>query len=70
MSMKTEIIEYWLVENSGWSNGVSWFSDSKRYINHKTARDRCVNLKSHCKDPTILYRVTHVQTTFAHEEIK
>lgn len=65
--MKT--IEYWLVENGSWCDGISWFDDGHRYASCDEASRKAHNLKNASNDQGIKWRVTRVCTTFNYLEI-
>lgn len=57
-------IEFWTVENTGWSNGISWFKGERRY---ETAGDalRAAELrKKEFNQETTLWRVVHTRKTW------
>lgn len=61
--------EHWLVENTGWSGGVSWFDDKQRYENYAKALSVASNRKNSSSDDSIKWRITHVITTYEHTEL-
>jgi hypothetical protein len=62
------MIQFWTVENTGWSNGQSWFrtggtdANPLRFNTHKEALEYANNLKEDWNDPNTLFRIVH--TTF------
>ena len=70
----TTMLEYFAVENTGWTNGTSWFktggSDMHplRFKTFDEASDYAKEKKARSKDPSILWRV--VKTTVELHETK
>lgn len=58
-------IEYWTVQNTGWSDGLSWFNIGGSNINpfrHSSAADAISYIetgKIRAKDDSIKWRYTH-----------
>jgi len=61
--------EWWLVENSGYSRGTSWFDDGLRYTTFEDAKMRAVQMKISTNGLDIEYRVTRVKTEYEYETI-
>ena len=66
--MKKEItinLEFWSVENTGWSGGVSWFAtggtemNPLRFRTEQEATDFALRNKKHYNDPQMLWRTVH-----------
>lgn len=53
------MIKFYRVENTGWSNGVSWFGDDNR-MEKGEAFMRAINSKEEYNDPDMLWRVVEV----------
>jgi len=54
--------EYWVVENTGWSGGASWFrSNDDRYTTKEDAVFIAMKYKERLPDSK--HRVTHIQKT-------
>lgn len=75
--MESKSIEYWTVENSGWSNGTSWFktggtdANPLRFNSHKEAVEYAKDFKAEWDDPTVLWRVVYNHfERFDNKEIK
>lgn len=70
MSIKTSnTFEYWIVENTGWSNELSWFVIGPRYSNYAAASNAAFRIKERVINSKMLWRITKVITTLEHEEI-
>jgi len=54
---------YWLAENTGWSNGISWFTTSGEisYPTREAAEQANENHKNRMNQSTTKYRVTFVE---------
>lgn len=51
---------YWIAENTGWSNGISWFqTGTSRCKDKEDAINKAKNYKKYMDDPSIKHRVTH-----------
>ncbi len=67
-------IEFWSVENTGWSGGVSWFTtggtemNPLRFDNKFDAFKYASECKNELDQETTLWRVVH--TTIEREEFK
>lgn len=60
MTIRNLKVEYWTVENTGWSGGVSWFESSRRLS--KDAVFVCAEgQKAAFNDPSVLFRVVHTR---------
>lgn len=63
---KQKIIEYYAVENTGWSGGVSWSStggskaNPARFKSEQEALDYLA--KTRWDDPLVLWRTVHIVT--------
>lgn len=59
------MIEYWNVEDTGWSNGVSWFStggtstNPLRFNSNTAAVEYATKRKAEFNQPTTKWRVVH-----------
>lgn len=53
--------EWYTVENTGWSGGISWFSSSSRYASADAAIAVIELRKSEINDPEMLWRYAHVR---------
>jgi hypothetical protein len=68
-------LEYYAVENTGWSNGVSWFTtggtdtNPLRFKTFDEALDYTVRCKKELNDPATLWRIVWV-TVVRTEESK
>lgn len=68
--MKT--LDYYTVENTGWSGGISWFStggtemNPLRFKTEAEATDYALEKQAELNDPNTLWRVVH--TTVEREE--
>lgn len=56
--MKREI-EFWSVENTGWSGGISWFKNELRYESAEEATEVATKQREEFKQGTTLWRVVH-----------
>lgn len=58
-------LEFWTVENTGWSNGVSWFkiggsiSHPLRFRTASSARAYALTRRQEFSDPITLWKVVH-----------
>ena len=50
-------VEYWTIENTGWSGGISWFKSRDRFDKENVFR---IAEKRKSQDRDILFRVVHV----------
>ena len=70
--MKT--LNYYTVENTGWSGGISWFktggteANPLRFKTEASATDYALEKQAEQNDPNTLWRVVH--TTVEREENK
>ena len=61
-----KFLEWWEVENTGWSNGTSWFStgarsaDPRRFDSKQEAIDFALRRKQDLDDPKTKWRYIHV----------
>lgn len=68
------MIEFWTVEDTGWSNGVSWFHSGGtemnplRFKSYEDAYDYAIDKKKEFNEPTTKWRVVH--TTIERSETK
>lgn len=59
------MIEFWTVEDTGWSNGVSWFrsggtdANPLRFDSYKAAFDYAKRKKEEFNQPVTQWRVVH-----------
>jgi hypothetical protein len=59
------MIEFWTVEDTGWSNGVSWFktagtdSNPLRFESYKAALSYALDKKERFDQPATKWRVVH-----------
>lgn len=53
------MIEFWSVENTGWSGGISWFRDEVRYDSKYEALDSALAQKKDLNQDTTLWRIVH-----------
>lgn len=59
------MIEFWTVENTGWSGGVSWFkiggtdANPLRFNTYTPALDYATESKIELNEPATLWRVVH-----------
>ena len=54
---------YWMPQNTGWTNGVSWFdTGSVRFASKEEAEERNRKQKEWLKDPSVQFRVKYVET--------
>ena len=53
------MIEFWSVENTGWSGGISWFRDEVRYDSKYEALESCLKQKEELNQDTTLWRIVH-----------
>ena len=69
-----KFIEWWEVENTGWSGGVSWFrtggtnGDPRRFETEKEAKDYALRRKAELNSPDTKWRYVH--TTLEREDNK
>lgn len=67
-------IEFWTVENTGWSGGVSWFktggtdANPLRFMTYTPALDYATRRKNKLNQPATLWRIVH--TTIVREKNK
>ena len=60
------MIEYWTVENTGWSGGISWFqtggtdTNPLRFDSYDSAAEYAFDSKKELNQDTTLWRVVHV----------
>jgi hypothetical protein len=63
----TKTLEYWTVENTGWSGGISWFktggseANPLRFKTFDTAHEFAVRNKNKFDDPDQLWRVVYTK---------
>lgn len=68
----TKTINFWTVENTGWSNGTSWFktggtdANPLRFTAREEAEVYAIRSKELMNDPSTLWRIVH--TTITREE--
>lgn len=59
------MIEFWTVEDTGWSNGVSWFrsggtdANPLRFDSYKAALSYALDKKERFNQPATQWRVVH-----------
>lgn len=56
---------YWIVQNTGWSSGSSWFSEGGldeefRFDDEESAINHAMYKKKYLDDPSIKWRLVHV----------
>lgn len=61
MIKQVEKIEFYSVEDTGWSDGASWFSDSVRYPNFEEAFEVATHRKNHGLSRDMLHRIVHTE---------
>jgi len=60
-----KFVEWWDVENTGWSGGTSWFStggtpaNPLRFDTEQAAKDYAIAKKADLNDPTTKWRYMH-----------
>ena len=57
--MAKNIIEYWKVQNAGWSNGVSWFDYGSSY-RFSSYSDAFSNIEKIIENSDSMWRIVHV----------
>ncbi len=61
------IFEYWIVQNTGWSGGVSWFdlggspAQPLRFTEESKALDRAAQARKVLSDRFVRWRLVHVR---------
>lgn len=53
------MIEFWSVENTGWSGGISWFRDEQRFDSKYEALEDAFRRKKELNQDTTLWRIVH-----------
>jgi hypothetical protein len=53
------MVEFWSIENTGWSGGVSWFRDEQRFDSKYEALDIAIERKEELNQDTTLWRIVH-----------
>jgi hypothetical protein len=53
------MVEFWSIENTGWSGGVSWFRDEQRFDSKYEALDTAIERKRELDQDTTLWRIVH-----------
>lgn len=53
-----KFMEWWTVENTGWSGGISWFDSEVRFQNENQAIEYIQ--KTRWDDPAVKWRYVHV----------
>ena len=54
-------IEFWSIENTGWSGGISWFRDDVRFDTKQEALESCLEQKEDLNQDTTLWRIVHTK---------
>ena len=55
-----KFVEWWDVENTGYSGGISWFkSGSADFNTEETAREYALKQKQYLNDPNTKWRYVH-----------
>lgn len=54
-------IQYWRIDNTGWSNGISWFKGDRRYETAGDALRAAEQRKKEFNDDRTLWRVVQVR---------
>lgn len=63
------MIEFWSIENTGWSGGISWFRDEQRFDSKQQALDIATLRKEELnQQDTTLWRIVH--TTIQRQDNK
>ena len=57
--MEKQLIEFWSIENTGWSGAISWFRDEKRFDSKYEALDDALRRKKELNQDTTLWRIVH-----------
>ena len=57
--MTTNIIEYWKVQNTGWSDGLSWFDYGSSY-RFSSDIDAFSKMEEIIKESDFMWRIVHV----------
>lgn len=56
----TKFLEWWEVETTSWSGGISWFPNTTRYESAEVAAKKIESAKKYSGDTAIKYRYVHV----------
>lgn len=60
MIKQIEKIEFYSIEDTGWSDGASWFNDGPRYPNFDEAYKEAIHKRDHTSS-FMLFRINHTE---------
>ncbi len=67
----SRVYEYWIVQNTGWSGGVSWFdvggspAQPLRFADERQALDCAARARKMLSDRSVKWRLVHVRVETA-----